>query len=94
MFAEQSSPIINPWKLRWIERVGIRYMNKLVCDAEPPVSIRRRCGRIVATARGQEVQLIRGSEWQTGVRLYPSGVPSAVHQGFEDESRDFDEDEG
>ena len=53
-------------------------------------------GRIVATARGQEVQLIRGSEWQTGVRLCPSGVRSAAHQGFEDESsttRYFVEDE-
>ena len=54
-------------------------MNKLVRDSRPPPRHRRGFyivdvgDRIVATARGQEVQLIRGSEWQTGVRLCPPG---------------------
>ena len=84
--------------------MATRYMNKLVRDSRPPPPRHRRGfyivdvgGRIVATARGQEVQLIRGSEWQTGVRLCPPGLPSPVHQGFEDESSttwDFDEDFG
>lgn len=37
---------------------------------------------VAAAAREQEVQLIRGSEWQTGVRLCLSGVHRALHQGF------------
>lgn len=43
--------------------------------------------RLVATTRGQEVHLIRGSEWQTGVRLCPTGVRTALHQGFEPDRR-------
>lgn len=33
-------------------------------------------------ARGQEVHLIRGSEWQTGARLCPTGVPYCVTPGI------------
>lgn len=87
MFAKQSSPIINSPDG---SNVGARYMNKTA------LCTRRSAAdgvRFVATTRGQEVHLIRGSEWQTGARLCPTGVPTALHQGFEPDRRNGDEDE-
>lgn len=49
---------------------------------------RRRAVYTIATTRGQEVDLIRGSEWQTGARLCPNGgTAAALHQGFEPDRR-------
>lgn len=64
-------------------------MNKrrCVCDGRPSTVYMIARVRLVATTRGQEVHLIRGSEWQTGVRLCPTGVRTALHQGFEPDRR-------
>lgn len=90
MFAKQSSPIINP-RTSDGSNVGARYsMNKRGCVRDgrsSTVYMIVRGVRLVATTRGQEVHLIRGSEWQTGVRLCPTGVRTALHQGFEPDRR-------
>jgi len=77
MFAKQSSPIINPRRGDGRSNVGARYMNKRR-------GVRSTMYRMVtrATTRGQEVQLIRGSEWQTGARLCPTGVPYCITPGI------------
>lgn len=64
-------------------------MNKrrCVCDGRQSTVYMIARVRLVATTRGQEVHLIRGSEWQTGVRLCPTGVRTALHQGFEPDRR-------
>lgn len=88
MFTKQSSPIINPWTSDG-SNVGARYMNKRRCvrDGQPSTVYMIARVRLVATTRGQEVHLIRGSEWQTGVRLCPTGVRTVLHQGFEPDRR-------
>jgi len=88
MFTKQSSPIINP-RTSDGSNVDARYMNKRRCvrDGQPSTAYMIARVQLVATTRGQEVHLIRGSEWQIGVRLCPTGVRTALHQGFEPDRR-------